>query len=275
MPYYMDRHYIEGATMEAMAAAHAKDLDVQSNYGTKFITYWFDEARFTGFCLVEAPNKEALQKVHDEAHGAIPSDIIEVDPSLVESFLGRTEDPAPVVASEPAPFDAAFRAIMFTDLVDSTKMTTTLGDAKAMEQIHIQNAMTRVALIEHRGNEVKHTGDGIMASFGSTSGAVECSMAIQTSFDAHNVQAKPGESLYLRIGLSAGEPVQDHGDLFGSAVQLAARLCSHAEPSQILVAQVVRDLCQGKPLPFADSGEITPKGFDQAVRVYEVAWRKA
>ena len=100
-------------------------------------------------------------------------------------------------------------------------------------------------------------------------------MAIQKAFDAHNGQAKAEESLYLRIGLSAGEPIEEHGDLFGTAVQLAARLCGDAEPSQILVTQVVRDLCQGKRLPFTDSGEITPKGFAEAVRVYDVTWREA
>ena len=85
----------------------------------------------------------------------------------------------------------------------------------------------------------------------------------------------PGTPLTLRIGLSACEPIEEHGDLFGKAVQLAARLCAHAEPTQILAAQVVFDQCDGKKLPFLDLGEVTLKGFDQPIRVYELNWTEA
>jgi Nickel responsive protein SCO4226-like len=95
MPIYMDRHYIEGATRHTLANAHEKDLAVQRKYGVNFLTYWFDEARSTAFCLVEAPTKEAIRKAHDEAHGAVPNEIIEVDPTVVEAFLGRVKDPLP------------------------------------------------------------------------------------------------------------------------------------------------------------------------------------
>jgi class 3 adenylate cyclase len=82
--------------------------------------------------------------------------------------------------------------------------------------------------------------------------------------------------MYLRIGISAGEPVEEHGDLFGNAVQSAARICAHTEPGRILVTQVVRDLTRdqypGKEQSFSDLGEITPKGFDRAIQVYEVQW---
>ncbi|HEY5811148.1 MAG TPA: DUF4242 domain-containing protein, partial [Terrimicrobiaceae bacterium] len=89
MPIYMDRHFIEGATHQTLANAHQKDLATQGKYGVRFMTYWFDEVRSTAFCLVDAPNKEAIQKAHDEAHGNVPSEIIEVDPMVVEAFLGR------------------------------------------------------------------------------------------------------------------------------------------------------------------------------------------
>jgi Nickel responsive protein SCO4226-like len=78
-----------------IANAHEKDLAVQRKYGVNFLTYWFDEARSTAFCLVEAPTKEAIRMAHDEAHGAVPNEIIEVDPTVVEAFLGRVKDPLP------------------------------------------------------------------------------------------------------------------------------------------------------------------------------------
>ena len=278
MPLYMDRHYVEGATRNALADAHERDLALQDKYHVKFLTYWFDEIRCTAFCLIDAPDRETIERAHKEAHGSVPNEVLEVDPNVVEVFLGRIKDPAPVETSpgkaEEIPIDPGFRAIMFTDLKDSTLMTTLYGDIKALHLLHIHNALTRNSLKAHCGREVKHTGDGIMASFASVTDAIECAVDIQKAFAAYNKENME-TPLNLRIGLSAGEPIEEHGDLFGSAVQLAARLCAHAEPARILVAQVVLDQCERKELPFLDLGEVTPKGFDHAVRVYELKWEEA
>jgi len=268
----MDRHYTEDATREGITNAHEKDLEIQDKHNCKFITYWFDDDRRTGFCLVDAPNEEALQNAHNEAHGGIPHEIIEVDPAIVKSFLGRVTDPEPVNSQSEVQIDSAFRTIMFTDLKDSTLMSTIFGDAKALHLVRVHNALTRNALRKNNGSEVKHTGDGIMASFASVTDAVKCTVAIQRSFDSHN-QENPDESLFVRIGMSAGEPIEEGGDLYGKAVNLAARLCAHSEPSQILVAEIVRDLCQDETISFTDIGDITPKGFTHPLRVHEVHWQ--
>ena len=278
MPVYMDRHYIEGATRHAVADAHQKDLALQDKYNVKFLTYWFDEMRCTAFCLIEAPNQETIERAHNEAHGSVPNEVLEVDPAVVTAFLGRIKDPPLTETSSQnsreIPIDPGFRAIMFTDLKDSTLMTTLYGDAKALHLLHVHNALTRNSLNAHRGREIKHTGDGIMASFDAVPDAVECAIAIQKGFAAYNHEHSE-TPLYLRIGLSAGEPIEEHGDLFGKAMQLAARLCAHAEPAKILIDQVVLDQWSGRRLPFSDLGEVTPKGFDHAIRVYEVQWMQA
>ena len=274
MPIYMDRHYLEGATRHAIENAHTKDLEVQAKYQCKFMTYWFDETRYTAFCLVDAPNKESIQKAHEEAHGAVPHEIIEVDPAIVEAFLGRVKDPVPAdpaTGSITQTIDSAFRVIMFTDLKDSTATTSRVCDARLLHLIHIHNALTRNALRDHNGREVKHLGDGIMATFSAGVNAVECAIAIQKAFDAHNHQ-QPDSVMHLRIGLSAGEPVEEYGDLFGSAVQLAARVCAYAKPDQIVTTQVVREECQTHQRMFIDLGDATLKGFDEPVRVHEVKW---
>jgi class 3 adenylate cyclase len=272
MPLYMDRHYVEGATRSGVAQAHDKDLAIQEKYPVKFLTYWFDEPRCTGFCLIESPDKETIQKAHDEAHGLVPSEIIEVDTRVVEAFLGRVKDPTPVDITGEVPIDSAFRAIMFTDLKDSTLMTTMFGDTRALHLLHIHNALIRNALREHHGNEVKHTGDGIMASFVNVEDAVQCAVLIQRTFAEHN-EHHPQESLHIRVGLSAGEPVEEDGDFFGSAVQLAARICAHSEPDHILAAQIVRQECQSQRDIFVEVGDITPKGFDRPILVHEVNWQ--
>jgi hypothetical protein len=79
MPLYMDIHKkVDGATAEAVADAHSKDLEVQARYGVRYVKYWLDENNGTIFCLVDAPNKEAAERVHREAHGLVADEIHEV-----------------------------------------------------------------------------------------------------------------------------------------------------------------------------------------------------
>ena len=94
MPLYMDRHDVpETVTAEKLAKLHQEDLKIEKKYGCKGITYWFDDERKTAFCLIKAPNKQAILDMHHHAHGDVPNSIIEVNEAIVESFLGRIEDP--------------------------------------------------------------------------------------------------------------------------------------------------------------------------------------
>ena len=137
--------------------------------------------------------------------------------------------------------------------------------------LNVHDAVVRDALTALGGREVKHTGDGIMASFVSAAAAVRCATQIQRELAKHE-EPHHERSIKVRIGAAAGEPVEHHDDLFGSTVQLAARLCSHALPEQILVSNVVAELCLGKGLPFQDLGEVVLKGFDRPVRAHAVTW---
>src|SRR5829696_139287 len=186
IPIFLDRHDLQGMTASDIAEAHRKDLEVQCKYCVRFLTYWFDEARGTGFCLIDSPDIETAMQVHDEAHGDVAKDVIEVDLSAVQAFLGRVSDPAPTGPGANIAFDAALRAIMFTDIVDSTGMTARLGDTRAVEMVRAHDAIVHRALKDRRGREVKHTGDGIMASFDDANAAVQCARAIQQGFDAFN-----------------------------------------------------------------------------------------
>ena len=220
--------------------------------------------------LVSAPDMSTVHKVHNEAHGFLHNEIMEVDQAIVKAFLGRVEDPAPTAGE--VTMDSPFRAIMFTDIEGSTQMISELGDERSMELLRTHNALTRDAFRTHAGREIKHTGDGFMASFTSAVNAVECAVEIQKTIVKLS-EENPDEGMSLRIGISAGEPVRNDHQLYGAAVNLAARLCSHAEPGSILVAQVVRDLLVGKGIPFTGTGEFEAKGFEQPIPLIEVAWR--
>jgi class 3 adenylate cyclase len=278
MPLYMDIHNLpEGATLEDVAKAHFQDVETQRKYGVEYSKYWLNEKAGKVFCLCHAPNAEAAVCVHREAHGLMAEKIIEIQPEVAEGFLGsgETNDAGAVIlpGSGPDARDPGIRTILFTDVVNSTTLTQSLGDEAALAILGVHDVIVRDALDALGGREVKHTGDGIMASFISTAGAVRCAIQIQRELDKH-AKANPGRSLKVRVGAAAGEPVEQHNDLFGSTVQLASRLCAHAQPEQILVSNAIAELCLGKGLLFEDLGEVTLKGFGYPVRAHAAAWKQ-
>jgi class 3 adenylate cyclase len=279
MPLYMDIHNLpEGTTPEDVAKAHAKDMEIQRKYGVEYHKYWVNEAGNKVFCLAHAPNAEAAECVHREAHGMMAEKIIEVEPDVAEVFLGGTEtDPAGAVLLPRGGADdrdTGIRTILFTDVVNSTTLTQLLGDEAALALLAVHDAIVRDALSALGGREVKHTGDGIMASFVSPAGAVRCAIQIQRELEKH-AQKNSEHALKVRVGAAAGEPVEQNNDLFGSTVQLAARLCAHAQPEQILVSNAIPDLCIGKGLLFEDLGEVSLKGFGNPVRAHAAAWKQS
>ena len=276
MPLYMDIHDLGNVTVEDVAKAHLADLEAQEKYGVNYLKYWVNEKCGKVFCLVEAPNAEAANSCHREAHGLLARKIIEVQPELAEGFLGRdieTNAAGAVLLPGGAPDerDPGIRTVFFTDIVDSTTLTQSLGDEAALALLGVHDTIVRDALSALGGREVKHTGDGIMASFVSAAGAIRCAIQIQRELARHE-KANPERLLKVRVGAAAGEPVEQDNDLFGSTVHLAARLCSHASPEQILVSNAIAELCLGKGFAFQDVGEVALKGFDQPVRAHAVAW---
>jgi class 3 adenylate cyclase len=195
----------------------------------------------------------------------------------VNEFLA-TSDGHAHIADQGKEGHAAGRAsglqiILFTDMEGSTTLTQRLGDAQAQELVRTHNGIVRDALDGHDGSEIKHTGDGIMASFSSASSAIGGAVTIQRTLADHN-SSNPETPIRVRIGLNAGEPVAEGEDLFGTAVQLAARIAAKAEPGQILVSDVVRQLAAGKGLLFSDQGDVALRGFEDPVRLYEIRWRE-
>jgi class 3 adenylate cyclase len=194
--------------------------------------------------------------------------------AAIVEFLGEGEEKT--AAGEPVEA-GAFRTVLFTDVEGSTALTQRLGDAKARELLREHERMVREALKAHGGSEVKTMGDGFMASFSSATKALECSIAMQRAFEQHNESAE--EPILVRVGLNAGEPIAEEdpdgrSDLFGTAVNLAARIAAQAKGAEILTSDVVRQLVAGKEFLFADRGETSLRGFEEPVRLYGVRWRE-
>ncbi len=186
--------------------------------------------------------------------------------SAVDDFLGdRTAAPV-----KSAPEASAFRTVLFTDLVGHTEMMQRLGDQAGRNVLREHERITREVLKKYAGTEIKTDGDSFMVSFASVSAAVECAIELQRAFTKYS---ETGEPLVVRIGLNAGEPIEEDGDLFGATVILASRIAARADGGEILVADTVRGLCSGKGFLFSDRGEFIAKGFEDPIRIYEVRWR--
>jgi class 3 adenylate cyclase len=271
MPMYMDRHDAPGISPEELADLHTRDIAVQERHSVRYHTYWFDPANGSVFCLAEGPTQQAVEAVHQEAHGQTASTIVEIDPNVpLNAMLGARPEYPPGT-----PYEApAMRAIVFTDLCGSVEQTSRLGDEGHLALLRVHNTIVREQLNSHDGREVKHTGDGIMASFNSVASAVAFAIAAQRAFREHNQDG--AIPLDVKIGISAGEPVTDDtDDLFGAAVQLAARLCDSASAGEIAVSLAVRELCVGKQIVFEDRGLVQLKGLPEPTTAYRVSWSDA
>jgi class 3 adenylate cyclase/pimeloyl-ACP methyl ester carboxylesterase len=162
-----------------------------------------------------------------------------------------------------------FRTILFTDLAGHTEMMRRLGDERGRDVLREHERIMREILKEFGGAEVKTMGDGFMASFASVTRAMDCAIALQRAFAAHE-----GEPLHVRVGLNAGEPIEEDGDLFGATVIMASRVAAAARADEILIPEPLRHLLAGKSYVYSDRGEVMLKGFEDAVRLYEVRWRE-
>jgi class 3 adenylate cyclase len=262
----MDRHDLPGVSAVDVARAHARDLEVQGSHDVTFLSYWFDEESGSAFCLARASAAEDLETVHRESHGLIPNEIIPVSEDTVLRFLGKVHDPV-----DETEVTSAFRTILFTDLVDSTALAEELGAEAFLGLLTEHDVIIRRALVTSRGREIKHTGDGIMASFDEVATGLACTLTIREAFEARNETAR--KPLGIRMGLAAGEPVDRDGDLFGSTVNLASRLCAAADPNTILVSHVVHDLASSGDFVFTESDLRELKGFAAPVRAFTLEGR--
>lgn len=186
---------------------------------------------------------------------------------LVESLAGRA---ASRPSKPPAPASGRqWVAVMFTDLVGSTGLAESLGDATWHEMLASHRQLVRECVGAHQGSEVGTQGDGFLVRFDTPDPAVECAISLQRKMS----EARSGGAFVpeLRIGIHAGEAVADDNDLVGRVINLAARVTDAADPGEILVTEPVADhLSPGVAL--VDRGLKPLKGFAQPRHLLSVAW---
>jgi class 3 adenylate cyclase len=199
-------------------------------------------------------------------------------PESVLGFVNAFAPPGPALQPEArAPraqpvAGAAVRTVLFTDLVGHTEMMRRLGDERGRAVLREHEQITREHIGRFGGTEIKTDGDSFMVSFASVTAAVDCAVELQRGLARRNDTA--ADPLRVRIGLDAGEPIEEQGDLFGSTVIMASRIAAQAGAGEILIPDLLRHLLSGKSYVYADRGETMLKGFEDAVRLYEVRWRE-
>ena len=237
MPIYMDRHDVsETVTAEYVAQLHQQDLKIQDQFACRGLTYWFDDKRKTAFCLIEAPDMKALEDMHNHAHGQVPHRIIEVEPGIVESFLGRIEDPKKTKDTELNIIDdPAFRIVMIIELKQAVPFQT----ASEQLQFSLKNFNREVAnlLDANDGRSVRQNDYDNLVSFQSVSNAVHTAFKIQSVFyDPANIQLR--NKIALKIGLSSGVPVTEKQLLFEDTIKMADRMCQVIKGEIIVTSEV-------------------------------------
>lgn len=239
----MDRHDVSKKTKaEHIAQIHQADLKIEHKYGCRGITYWFDGDRKTAFCLIEAPNKQAIKKMHDEAHGDIPNSIIEVSDTIVESFLGRIEDPEKSQNTELNIInDPAFRIIMLIETSNFLNRIEANQFSFFSQKFH--NSVYKT-FKQFKGRIVKKDNNSYLVSFKSVTNAVLCALKIQANFKYITPKFDlPNRK--LKIGLSSGIPVTDKDGIFEDAINLATYMCEVVK-DQIVISSEVKALYESE-----------------------------
>ena len=227
----------EGVNAEHVAEMHQADMKIEHKYNCRGLTYWCDEKRHTAFCLFEAPDKQSILDLHSGAHGDVPLRIIEVNDHIVESFLGRIEDPKKSQNTDLNIInDPAFRILMVLKIERTSFKNSTIKLLKSL----FDEFNTIVSRFE--GRIVKQKEDDFLISFISTKNAIRAALEIKKTFNKIE-----DASVKLNIGLSAGLPVTKNEGLFEEAIKVANRLCDIAN-EQIVITSEVKDLFESENL---------------------------
>ena len=231
MPLFMDVHKGAEFTLEDVRRNHMADLAVQSKYGVRYVQYWVNDEAGMVFCLMEGPNKEACEKVHQEAHGDIACNVIQVEKGDYDLLMGITSvDEFEMTHDQQGEIDTGYRIFISINFIGPEKLL--------IEPEFLAGKILR----EEEGREIIHPGPEIMGVFNSCRQAIHCARKIQASVQELLAKPQMPERVEFRIALAAGEPVTENNGLFGDTLMLVSRLNSLAGKNQIILSSLVKDL---------------------------------
>ncbi|MBZ9729564.1 DUF4242 domain-containing protein [Salegentibacter sp. JZCK2] len=239
MPIYMDYHIFPGVTVEEVKAAHITDKETQARYGVKYHQFWVNKDTGSIFCLIEGPNPEACIKVHEEAHGNVACNIIEVEPGLINLFMGKNPPVQNGIVYAPnGEIDTGFRFIMVLDIVVNTSLSTHADIKKFVFPKKPRSEAIKI-IQEFQGELVENlSDDSIIAVFMDADQSMKCALNIQEVFTKKLQEEK--WKISFKIGLTEGQPVTMADSFFKDSIDYAKRLSLIARENQILLSHCLK-----------------------------------
>jgi len=251
MPLFMDYHIVSEISIEAVKRGHMVDKSVQDKYGVKYLQFWVNQNAGTIFCLIEAPDKESCERVHQEAHGNIACNIVKVESGFYKSFMGESHQlDHGIVLGKDGGLDKAYRFVLAIDIL---KITKAIGSDDLKHLIIPDNPkeLIRQIIPFYEGREVKNSDyDGILCVFTQCEEAVDCAIEIRRKL--FNRMEKPDNeswNITFKMGIGGGQPVTMSDQFFEKTILLARRLSLIAGDGEIVASNMVRKLStiEGKP----------------------------
>lgn len=241
MPIFMDLHLVPGITAKGVAEAHVLDLNIQEEFQCSCMTYWVDEANQSAFCLIEAPNENAVRELHKRSHGLMPYNIIEVNKDAVTSFLGRLYDPEiPGMDKEELKVfnDPAYRSLVFVTSTDEIILIKQIGEERSTQLLDRFYKIIKSKSSVFGGESVEHREQvtSILCFF-STQNSIGCALEILQEFSGEEK-----DLLQLKISINAGMPVSMSNRIFGDTIELGERLLYTSNNHQVVVATHIEDI---------------------------------
>ena len=237
MPIYMDRHDVsESVNAENVAQLHKEDLKIQEQFNCRGLTYWYDDIKKIAFCLIEAPDKDSIHKMHNSAHGEVPNQILEVDENIVESFLGHIEDPQNSSSTDLKIInDPAQRTLMVVRY--KTLSLNGIRNSKSGSNMKQTIKVFGKLFKNFEGRLIEHSNGYLLISFKSAYNAVQCAFELNSVFN-DKIAAFYNSNVLVKIGLATGMPVEANKGFFEDTIKMAYRLCFIDKTNIVMTSEV-------------------------------------
>lgn len=274
MPLYMDFHKIENVTVEDVKKAHMADIAIQDKYGVRYLQFWVNQDAGTVFCLIEGPDPETCEKVHQMAHGNIACALTEVETGFYEMMMGagHAVNNYGLVQKKNGSEDTGYRTILVISVYGITKAATS-KDLSMLLTPHWARKIVREQIEKHNGRHVAwDTDDSMISAFDDAAVAVTCALSVKHALGQFE-HRQP--DIIFHMGISASQPVTKEGDFFTDAIKLGHRLSLTAPDNQIRTCALVRKICKNEELFQSDTiKSLSPHEQDFLSHLIQVAETK-
>jgi len=251
MPLFMDYHIISDITIDEVKKAHIADKAVQDRYGVKYHQFWVNEEAGYVFCLIEAPDKESCERVHQEAHGNIACQIVEVEGGFYKLVMGESlRREQGLVLGKEGIIDKAYRFVLAIDIRGITKAKSSKDLRQLIIPVKSKKLIQRI-IPSYEGREIKSSNyDGILAVFTEAEEAMSCAIEIQEELlKRMDKQENESWNIIFKMGVCGGQPVTRNDQFFEKTLRLAQRLSLIADEGEIVASNLVRKLSGIKKKP--------------------------